>query len=80
MILDTWDITNNIGLETQVVQFYQKGLSGWGYYIYLKLRLTISTNDIYVTCTFCMMFHSSCHDYNLNIIYTLITVNVNTVQ
>jgi hypothetical protein len=52
-----------------------------GYYISLKLRWTILSKKVSVTCIYCVMFHSSFHDYNLNFIFTLIvTVIVNTVQ
>jgi hypothetical protein len=39
---NTWD---------QLSQF-----SGWGYYISIKLRWTLLTNEISIICTYCMMF------------------------
>ncbi len=60
---------------------YHKDVSGWGYYISLKLRWTISIIEISVTYTYYMMYvHSSFHDYNWNIILTLIAVIINTFQ
>jgi hypothetical protein len=53
---------------------------GWGYHISLKLKWTMSINEMSVTCTYCIVFHSYFHDHNLNVIFTLVTVIVNTVQ
>ncbi len=59
---------NNIGNDS-FTSFYI--FSVWVYYNSLKLRWTISTIKI-STFTYSMMLHSSFHDNNLKIIFTLI--------
>jgi hypothetical protein len=39
-----------------VCQLCNRPISCWGYYISLKLRWTILTNEISITCTYCLMF------------------------